>query len=499
MMPSPWMLPPPPIDYGSTDALWKDCYQFVYEHLDVMDEDLYHIYVGWVHHTWMVERFDSVPYLHFYGERNTGKTRALDLLNVLCYRPMLSPSVSGAAVYYAMDYYHPTFLLDEFEMYEKMKESKAEVIGVLNAGYRRGQGVYRVGSVSEGNPTLRRFSVFGPKALSSIKELPAALDSRCITFRMVRAYKKIKRLIDKKWAEELRGKMLQYRFDHLFDPLPEDVNPLDLPDGRLIELYYPIDSVAPLEEIKDIILKCAQKQYDVTILKMRQQKAALVYNLLLDMLENEIAVGYAPDTISQKDIREKYNEDLPPQSFERISKQALPGILDHLNMDSVQNKETRLMEVIVNPRSLEIHKNTYVLSHELPRVEKIIDAIKQKRSVVVTLDTLGTLDVEGVGQKGGNSNRETDGGLHGKGNKETSNVSSRSNVSNVSSVSNAGLQEKRDWIYGELSMTEDLVSAQELSERSGMEVGEVERLLSSIAREGRAFSPRIGWWKLSRL
>ena len=504
MVPAPWMLPPEPIDYGTPEELWKECYDFVYDHLDIMNEELYHVYVGWVIHTWVVERFDSVPYLHFFGERNTGKTRALDLLNLLCYRPMLSPSVSGAAVYYAMDYYHPTLLLDEFEMYEKQAERKAEVIGVLNAGYRRGQGVYRVGSVSEGNPTLRRFSVFGPKALSSIEDLPPALDSRCITFIMVRAFKKIRRLIDKDWAQQLRGKLLKYRFDHLFDPIPKDMNPLDLPDGRLIELFYPLDSVSPTEEISKTILRCARNQYDNMIRDIRQEKPALLYNLIIDLIERKTEYLGVPETLSQKEIRDAFNEGLPEKSYERISKQSLPSLLDKLNMRSDENPKTRLMEVIIDPKVLERHKTTYVLSHDLERVEKIIDTIRTGRPVLATLDTLGTVgppaSVGGLEDNDVKQNNEEQDSLHKEGNKKTSSVSSISSVASVSNVGttnleDASLQEQLEWVLGELSCAQDLVSTTELAEKSGLEYGQINNLLFKLTREGHAFSPRIDWWK----
>jgi len=148
----PWKLPGKPLDYETVEKLWQEIRQFIYEHLDVEIDALYDVLTGWVIVTWVTERFDSVGYLHFHGPRNSGKTRGLDILNYLCYRPLLSPSVTGPAVFRALDEYHPTFLLDEFEMYEKIKESKAEVIGVVNAGYRRGQvvllhdaGVYVLG------------------------------------------------------------------------------------------------------------------------------------------------------------------------------------------------------------------------------------------------------------------------------------------------------------------------------------------------------------------
>jgi len=108
--------------------------KFSEEHIDFEYDAQYDVYVSWIMASWTPERWDSVPYLWFTGPPKSGKTRCLDVLNYLAYRPLMSPSVSAASIYRALDSYHPTFLLDEFEMYQKIRELKAEVIGVLNAG-----------------------------------------------------------------------------------------------------------------------------------------------------------------------------------------------------------------------------------------------------------------------------------------------------------------------------------------------------------------------------
>jgi hypothetical protein len=169
LKPSPWLLPNEPINYGSFQDLWTEIRQYIYDHLDLENNILYDILVAWVLASWTPERWETVPYLHFHGPSNSGKTRGLDILNELAYRPLLSPSVSASSIYRALDSWHPTFLLDEFEMYEKMKEQKSEIIGVINAGYKRGQHVLRTDKIQDGAPTLRAFSCFGFKALGSIQ------------------------------------------------------------------------------------------------------------------------------------------------------------------------------------------------------------------------------------------------------------------------------------------------------------------------------------------
>lgn len=59
----------------------------------------------------------------------------------------------------------------------------------------------------------------------------------------------------------------------------------------------------------------------------------------------------------------------------------------------------------------------------------------------------------------------------------------------------ASLQEKLNHLYAELSATQDVISPQELSEKTGFPLGEVDKMLALMAREGRVFSPQIGYWK----
>lgn len=387
LSPSPWVLPPPPQKYGSLDQLWKKIRKFVWDHLDLEREIHYDIFVAWILVSWLPERWDSAPYLHFHGPSNSGKTRALDILNLLAYRPLLSPSVSPASIYRAIDAYHPTFLLDEFELYEKQRETKTEVIGVLNAGYRRGQVVLRVDKVRDGAPLLRPFNVFGPKAVGSIMSLPVALNGRCIRFSMSRAVRKVKRLMDKNEAVKLRAMLLQYRMDHVLDP-PLKGNPLDLPDGRLIELYLPLVTVAP-KPLEIDFLNYAKEQYVETIEEERATEDAKVYQTIIDLLMEQPRLK-----LPQQDIRMKINTQLSEKDQYRPTK--LGFVLRRLGLKSETQSGTRLKVVIIDVKVLNRRKVRYVLPSEM----KAVDELFNKLSALSTSITLSTSEGGVDPQKG---------------------------------------------------------------------------------------------------
>lgn len=371
MDPCPWILPPEPEAYESLEIFWGELRQFIREHLDLEDEVLYDIIVAWVLASWTPERWQSAPYLHFHGPSNSGKTRGLYILNYLAYRPLLSPSVSAASIFRALDLYHPTFLLDEFELYEKMKEVKADIIGILNAGYKKGQYVLRAGKVRDGTHTLQSFEVFGFKAIGSIMELPITLNGRAIRIPMSRAIRKVKRLMDTEAARKLRGKLLYYRFQNIFSSPPSG-NPIPLPDGRLIELYTPLCMVCPNQKVEQKMLLHAMNQFKEDIDKERVTIEARVYNAILDLLRVDVR-----RKLFQHEIRGKLNEHITNEK-NLLSKQKVGYLIRRLGFTTSMNTRERKMEVEVSHSKMERRKQRYVLPEEYDEVDGVLERLRLK-------------------------------------------------------------------------------------------------------------------------
>ena len=530
LSPSSWLLPGKPIPYGTTEELWSEVRGFIWDHLDIEIDGLYDVMTAWVLVSWVIDRFDSIGYLHFHGPKNSGKTRGLDLLQYLCFRPLLSPSASGAALFRALDAYHPTFLLDEFEMYEAMKESKAEILGIVNAGYRRGQTVLRITGMKEGNPILKGFNVFGPKALSSIEPLPPSLSSRCILFPMTKAYRKVRVLIDKERAGELRSKLLNYRFDHLFDEPSEDSS-IDLPDGRLIEMYYPLKEVAPTEKIKDAILKCGRRQYNASVEEDRATIEAQVFGLVIDMLEEKPVLE-----IPQSEIRQRFNVGITNPK-EGIGNRRLGTVLDRLNFASktVKLGGKRRKAIVVDPDVLERRKNRYYLVEELKHVDEVIGKVKaiaknsglasisailengQKylhpaeqpsfaspatilpasrnglcspasiASITSTLGGVGSPSADIKGEVAKVDAIDVIGAIGAIAEIDANNV--------FQPVSDVNLREKLETVSEVLRGNKSALSAEEIAGTVGLGTEETERLLEVIRRDGHAFQVPGGKWR----
>jgi hypothetical protein len=140
----------------------------------------------WAIATHLAEHFDSFPYLSLSSPLpRCGKTRVLEILELLCARPWRGTAPTEAALFRYIESSQPTLLLDEVEGLagKKTSERDAAVLAILNAGYKKGQTVFRCVGASH---KLRKFHVYGPKAFACIGTLPGALKDRCIVIAMQR-------------------------------------------------------------------------------------------------------------------------------------------------------------------------------------------------------------------------------------------------------------------------------------------------------------------------
>jgi hypothetical protein len=239
-------------DYKSEQELWSEVKRFINEHMDVAEG--YDVLTAWVLASWTPERWNAVPYLFFFGPAASGKSRALEVLKAIGYRPLMTASASLSAIFRVIEMWHTTLLLDETEVY--MRKDRTEILNLLNSGYRKDTPAMRVEETKEGQREVRFYDCFGFKALAGTKDLMETLKSRCIVFSMSKAIREIKQEIDKDWAKAIREKLLSYRFKML-----SKKEPLEQPDvlrGRLRELFDPLIIVAPITE-KNPIIQQAKK------------------------------------------------------------------------------------------------------------------------------------------------------------------------------------------------------------------------------------------------
>ena len=141
----------------------------------------------WAAHAHMVKHFHTTPRLAMLSpEPESGKTRVLEILDLLTPRPMLIFSPSVAAIFRKLAHEQITLLFDEVDTIftNRGKDDQNEDLrALLNAGYRRGASIPRcVG----GGHKVEEFNVFASVALAGIGDLPDTIMTRSIVIKMRR-------------------------------------------------------------------------------------------------------------------------------------------------------------------------------------------------------------------------------------------------------------------------------------------------------------------------
>jgi Protein of unknown function (DUF3631) len=141
----------------------------------------------WVVHAHALEATDTTLYLHVTSaESECGKSRLLEVLELVVPKPLTTAgSVTVAVMYRAIDALSPTLLLDEADSVFADRTQKAELLGVINSGWRRGQQVYRMSGPQRDR--LDSFSTFCAKAVAGLdSKFAPTLASRCLRIEMRR-------------------------------------------------------------------------------------------------------------------------------------------------------------------------------------------------------------------------------------------------------------------------------------------------------------------------
>jgi hypothetical protein len=208
----------------------------------------------YVLHTWTIAAANATLYIVFVSaEKQSGKTRGLEVLALVVREPWHTLSATEAALFRKIEQDEPCLLLDEIDAIFGSNSERTEPLrAVLNAGNRRGAKATRV--VGQGTKmAVRDFSVFSPKVLAGIDtgRLPETVQDRAVVLRMKRRHagERVERLrfrFVEPEATALRNDLKTWAdaaTDGLRDAIPE------LPDGlsdRAGDAWEPLFAIADL-------------------------------------------------------------------------------------------------------------------------------------------------------------------------------------------------------------------------------------------------------------
>lgn len=199
---------------------------------------------AWVLMTYAYPALPAIPYLYLAGPPNSGKTRAMDVLSRMVYRPTMTSNATAPTIFRGRHAFGGTILFDEAE---RMRESRspevAELSSIFLAGYRRGGSASRLEPAGDSYRWVS-FDCYGPVVFGCIRGLPPALASRCITVRMIRAAEgdpQAKRSLDDSPTQEgaVRDALHCWAMDHASRVVTAAVD-LGSLSNRNAELWGPL-------------------------------------------------------------------------------------------------------------------------------------------------------------------------------------------------------------------------------------------------------------------
>jgi hypothetical protein len=177
--------PPQPRPYAATLAGTLDNTEAFIKRYVALTEAQRIAVTRWTAHCHAIDATSTTPYLHATSpEPECGKTRLFECLEAVTPSPLYAANMTPAVLFRAVQQRGPTLFIDEADNLMRDREGKGELLGLLNAGYRRGALAYRMGGGNRDK--LESFETFCPKAIAGLDDLVATLASGCLRIEMQR-------------------------------------------------------------------------------------------------------------------------------------------------------------------------------------------------------------------------------------------------------------------------------------------------------------------------
>jgi hypothetical protein len=187
-------------------------------------------------------KLNAVGYLFVEGPKDSGKSRVLDMIANLGYRPLSGLGINAANIYNYIgsdeeNEGQVTILEDEIDPKNEKKTDMAERLKIYCSGYRRGGTVPRILDAGSSDRMQIYYRTFCSKAFAGYsKPKDDAFNSRCIELPMTTGEPECDELLpeDLPDFDRVKLKALVWRMKTYADKLPERELPLK---GRMKEVW----------------------------------------------------------------------------------------------------------------------------------------------------------------------------------------------------------------------------------------------------------------------
>lgn len=221
------------------------------KYLDFEHGNDYVYYNLWNIATYFYEVFGAFPYNDYTGTKRAGKTKALEFQSHVCFNAILTPDISGSALFRTIEGTGATVLLDETEAFKREKNEQAQQVRtLLLEGFLKDKLAIRTEGSSDNGFTVTNFNLYSPKSMGHINTLDDVLGDRCIELLMLRSknIEKLNTWPTKRDAEFVKLRNFCYRlfldYGEEIRELQEEARKLLNVSGRELQVWTPIITMA---------------------------------------------------------------------------------------------------------------------------------------------------------------------------------------------------------------------------------------------------------------
>lgn len=340
----PWKLPSEP-DLVDIKWLFHEVSKCLKEHLVLKDEAEYNVLALWVMATWLVDYWKSLPYILFRGEIESGKTRALEVLNELAYHAIATVGISPAVLRKQVHWFRATCLIDQAQYQLSRKyEAGEQIYRLVAAGYKKGMLVARC---RKDDPTKIDYDdPFGFKAFASSRSFDEAIDSRSIIIDMEEAEPKLQD-VDEAWGSRIRSQLLYFRLTQNC-PL---VAPTKL-KGRTREIFMPLIVLSEKLGVKDLVEEYAEK------LAKARRKQLSMESVRARIIEAIIEISSSEQVEPEKVYIHQIKETLETKGFE-LSSTKIGFELKNMELEKDRTSKGVYVDLIKSHKKIQYWKKKY--------------------------------------------------------------------------------------------------------------------------------------------
>lgn len=292
------LLPECAEEYGSVAELLNDISTYIDRYVD-LSESFRDIAVVYVILSWVYDAFNELPYLRFRGDFGSGKTRALQVIGSIMYKPFFASGASTVSpIFHTLDSFRGSLVFDETDF--RYSDERSEIVKIFNNGNMRGMPVLRTMLNQQHEFDPRAFLVYGPKLVSMRHRFADdALESRFLTEEMgVRKLRadiplNLPKAQDAE-ATALRNKLLMYRFRSHHEIQMNHVEIDPTLSSRTNQMLIPLLALVDDDKLRDAI-RGAARTLDG---RVKSERADQPEVLLLGALVSSITKGETEEFVS---------------------------------------------------------------------------------------------------------------------------------------------------------------------------------------------------------